>query len=167
MDFPDASRPIEAQTPEVLHAMMVWGEARGEPSDGKTAVAYIPLTRAKLSGNSLSAEILRRFAFSCFNMGDPNRYQLLTPAQHGGNGQWAACWKAAASARDGTASNPAQGATHYVVKIQAGKPLWDRPAANPTYPKWFEHPYIESGKTKLVAIVGSHVFATTPWSTHV
>lgn len=142
--------------------MLVWGESRGEPSDGKCAVAYIPLTRAKISGNTLAQEILRHAAFSCFNFGDPNRYQLLNPAAHGGTGSWAICWRIAAEARAGQSANPANGATHYVTRA-----LWNRPPTNPTHAKWFEAPMIAKGTTKWIADVGGHVFATTPWSTHV
>jgi hypothetical protein len=161
MEFPDPSRPIAAQTPEILHAMLVWGEARGEPTDGASAVAHVPLTRSKLSGNSLKDEILRPYAFSCFNYSDPNRHLLLDPAGHGGMGSWAIAWRLALEARGGQSANLAEGATHYVTKK-----LWGRPTTNPTYPKWFEHEVIESGSTKLVATLGSHVFATTPWRKH-
>ena len=161
MDFPNPIGPIEGQTPELIHAMLVWGESRGEPSDGQCAVAHIPLTRAKITGKDLKHECLRPFAFSCFNQTDPNRHKLLRPAENSTTGTWVRCWRIALEARLGQSANPAPEATHYVTKA-----LWNRPAVNPAYPKWFEAPLVSSGKTKLVAEIGGQVFATTPWSPH-
>lgn len=164
--IPDPTKSIESQEPKTLLAMLVWGEARGEPSDGRAAVAHVPLTRMEKKNErryrlgkptvGLRSIILAKKQFSCFNVGDPNRDKLLHPVEHGGLGLWAHCWRSAAEAFDGQSSNPAQGATHYVVRS-----LWSRPAADATKPKWFEREAIVSGKTKFIAQVGSHVFATS------
>jgi spore germination cell wall hydrolase CwlJ-like protein len=163
MKFPDQTKPIEEQDEDTLLAMLVWGEARGETADGRLAVAFVPITRAKnrvengkTSGNSLQEIILTPFQFSCFNPSDPNRGKLLRPVEAEGLALWAACWSTAVSALTGQSENPAPGATHYVVRR-----LWSRPTAVGRRPKWFEEPCIKSGKTSLVASIGSHIFART------
>lgn len=163
MKFPDPERPLEQQDEEVLHAMLVWGEGRGEPSDGRCAIAHIPLERMKRrismgrkSGNTLRETILSPWQFSCFNANDPNRAKLLRPVEHEGLGLWAACWRTALEARMGQSVSPVPGATHYVVRR-----LWSRPTAVNRRPKWFEEPSIKSGRTRFLGLVGSHVFART------
>lgn len=163
MKFPDQTKPIEEQDEDTLLAMLVWGEARGEPAEGQLAVAHVPLTRLKdriankrKYGNSLREIILTPWQFSCFNKQDPNRDKLLRPVEGEGLARWAACWSTAVSALTGQSENPAPGATHYVVRR-----LWSRPTAVGRRPKWFEEPCIKSGKTSLIASIGSHIFART------
>lgn len=161
MKFPDQSRLVEEQDEDVLLAMLVWGEARGETPQGKLAVAYVPVERRKRrlemkksSGNSLREIILTPYQFSCFNPTDPNRDKLLRPVESEGLLGWAACWSAAVAALTGQSENPAPGATHYVVRR-----LWSRPSAAGRRPKWFEEPCIKSGTTSFIASIGNHVFA--------
>jgi hypothetical protein len=166
MVFPDETRSIESQEPKTLLGMLVWGEARGEPPRGRAAVAHVPLTRMEVINErrhregkptrSLKDIMLSKYQFSCFNQKDPNRAKLLRPVEHGGLGLWVSCWRAAAEAFDGLSSNPALGATHYVVRS-----LWSRPAADASRPKWFEKECIKSGKTVKIEEIGSHVFART------
>ena len=161
MKFPDQTKPIEEQDEDTLLAMLVWGEARGETTEGQLAVAHVPLTRLKdriankrKYGNSLREIILTPFQFSCFNTNDPNRAKLLRPVEGEGLALWAACWSTAVAAMSGQSENPAPGATHYVVRR-----LWSRPSAVGRRPKWFEESCIKSGKTSFIASIGSHVFA--------
>ena len=165
MKFPDTRLPIEQQDEDVLLAMLVWGEARGEPPEGRVAVAHVPLTRLKKRNSvrsslnrkvTLRSIMLKRWQFSCFNKNDPNRVLLLRPVEAEGLGLWAACWRTAVEALMGHSANPAQGATHYVVRR-----LWSRPMAVVGRPQWFEHPLTEDGTTTFIAQVGSHVFART------
>ena len=166
MKFPNPALPIEQQDEETLLAMLVWGEARGESPSGRVAVAHVPLTRLRERNArrsslrrqaTLKSVILRRAQFSCFNRNDPNRELLLRPVEAEGLGLWAVCWRTASAALRGLSANPAQGATHYVVRR-----LWSRPAVDASRPQWFEQPLIDSGQTKLVEIIGNHVFAQTP-----
>lgn len=162
MKFPDPTRGFQQQDEDTLLAMLVWGEARSEPAEGRLAVAYVPITRLALRvqtprwGPNLAKTILKRSAFSCFNPLDPNRDKLLRPVDHEGLGTWAACWQSANEALKGQSENPAPGATHYVVRR-----LWSRPAADPSRPQWYEQPMIEDGETRLIAVIGSHIFART------
>lgn len=164
MKFPDPARTIARQDEDTLLAMLVWGEARSEPAEGRLAVAYVPLTRfgspswksRKRGTSSLSDVILAKFQFSCFNPLDPNREKLLRPVEHEGLGLWAACWQSANAALRAQSENPVPGATHYVVRR-----LWARPAVDATKPQWFEKPMIDNGTTTRLAVIGSHVFART------
>jgi len=68
-----------------LLALVVYGEARGEPLAGKIAVASVVLNRLKKNGwfgKTLKDVILKPFQFSCFNEDDPNRIKLLAIAQN-------------------------------------------------------------------------------------
>lgn len=157
MKFPDQTRAIEQQDEDVLLSMLVWGEGRGEPPEGRSAIAHVPLTRMSLKlGTSLREIILKKKQFSCFNANDPNRAKLLRPVEHEGLGLWAACWRTACEAMTGQSVSPAHGATHYVVRK-----MWAQPAVNPTRPQWFERPCIVDGHTVMVAAVGGHIFART------
>ena len=64
-----------------LVARTVYGEARGQSFRGKKAVAHVVINRAKrkkhLWDHSLSAVVLRKKQFSCWNPGDPNHDKML------------------------------------------------------------------------------------------
>lgn len=155
MKFPDQSRSIEEQDEDVLLAMLVWGEGRGEPPEGRSAIAHVALTRKSLKpGSTLREIILKRKQFSCFNANDPNRAKLLRPTEHEGLGLWVACWRSALEALTGQSTSPAHGATHYVVRR-----LWNQLPINPLRPQWFERPCVQDGRTVLLATIGGHVFA--------
>lgn len=167
MKFPDVTKSVEEQDEDVLHAMLVWGEARGESPLGRAAVAHVPVTRLRLKSASSSRPaatmtlkdvMLRRWAFSCFNRKDPNRQKLLKPVEAEGLGLWVLCWRSAAEAREGQSSNPALGATHYCVQC-----LWSRPAVVPAHPLWFEEPEIRPGHTEKIVSIGGLVFAKAPF----
>ncbi len=61
-------------------ALTIWGEARGEPVEGKIAVACV--LRNRLSdgrwGATYERVCLARKQFSCWNPGDPNQVRLQT-----------------------------------------------------------------------------------------
>lgn len=92
----------------------VWGEARGESEEGRLAVAHVLLNRWR-SGKwfaraTLAATCQRKWQFSCWNEGDPNRPKLeaLTPGDNG----YLGCMAAVVEALKG-AGDPTGGATHY------------------------------------------------------
>lgn len=156
MKLPDPDLPIEAQDEDVLHAMLVWGEARGESQTGKDAVAHVAMNRVRRKHTSLASVILKAWAFSCFNKNDPNREKLLAPLKWGKQGVWSDCWKAAAEARQGLSLDPTNGAVCYCTRA-----LWMRPAVAGKKAQWYELPEIASGRTKKTAVIGNHVFADT------
>lgn len=68
--------------PEVLLAMTIWAETRGEPFAGKLAVASVIVNRAHQRGTSYHAEIMRPYQFSCWN-GYRGKHRMLK-AYNGG-----------------------------------------------------------------------------------
>lgn len=156
MKLPNPDIPPEAQDEDTLHTMIVWDEARGESPEGRAAVAHVALNRAKRKHTSLAAALLKRWAFSgLWPESNPHREMMLNPLKYDKKSIWEACWNAAAEARQGLSSDPTNGAVVYCTRA-----LWMRPAAAPKA-KWFELPEIASGRTKKLAVVGSHVFADT------
>ena len=58
-------------------ARTIYGEARGEPHEGRLAVAFVSYNRAQISRRTVAQECLKRQQFSCWNPIDPNRSLLL------------------------------------------------------------------------------------------
>lgn len=157
MPFPDPSKSFEDQEDVILLGMLVWGEARGEPQEGKDAVAHTVLNRLSLSphyGKTLKEVILKPWAFSSFNPNDPNRQKLLEPLKHGSMAEWASALMVAHNALSGVSQDTSNGATHYVVVD-----LWNRQCPEGRDPKWFEAPEILAGHTIEKARIGNQVFA--------
>ena len=158
MQLPDPLLPIEAQSEEVLHTLAVWTEARGEPPLGQCAVAHNVLNRAKRKHVSISAAVLKPWAYSGFNLRKKHGSQrdiMLRPLEHDKESIWRACWEAARAARAGETADPTNGAVVYCTRK-----LWMRPQEG-VQVKWHELPEIASGRTKKVAVIGNHVFADT------
>lgn len=157
--LPDVKLPFEKQPLDLLHAMCVWGEARGEPDLGQVAVAHVALNRAKRKfKGDLRKAILQRWAFSCFNLNDiASRYRLLRPTVFDKVGVWQQCYDAALTARQGLSQDPTNGAVVYCTRT-----LWMRPkAALFGRAKWFELPEVAARNTRKLAVIGHHVFADT------
>ena len=58
-------------TMPVLMGLCLYGEARGEPDEGKEAVLRVMLNRAASRGKEyIEPVLLRKLQFSCFNFGD-------------------------------------------------------------------------------------------------
>jgi len=110
--LPDPKRTIEAQRELTLLALCVWGEARGEPNLGKSAVAHVVMNRWRLGtfGKTLRDVLLKPKQFSCFNADDPNRNKLLKIKA---SETWNQCFNAALGAYGGIDPDPTRGATHY------------------------------------------------------
>ena len=106
----------------------IYGEARGEPPEGKAAVAWVIRNRAEEPswwGNTLYGVCYRPYQFSCHNENDPNAqickllretdpaYQLIAGVVQG--------------VLAGSIDDPTKGATHY--KVTGTKASWDKSAA--------------------------------------
>ena len=110
LPLPDPSRPIAQQDLEVLLALCLFGEARGESEAAQRAVAQIILNRARhphrVFGSrpeagweeNLRRVILRPRQFSCFNPEDPNAPKLLRPLEHESPAVWKRCLRCARQA---------------------------------------------------------------------
>lgn len=110
--LPNSKQPLEQQRELTLLALCVWGEARGEPYNGKTAVAHVVMNRwrAGTFGKTVRDVLLKPAQFSCFNADDPNRKKMLS-VKAGEN--WNECFNAALGAYGGIDPDPTRGATHY------------------------------------------------------
>ena len=166
--IPDPNQPPEGQSPSILRALTVYGEARGEPIAGKQGVAHAIDNRMRLADaflvrhghphplfgdGTVAACVLKPWQFSCWNPNDPNRQHLLDfikqgPITVGDLTAWADCVNAGETAS--TLPDPTQGATHYVVVGLWGK---DRPGA------WYGEQEITAGRTVRTVQLGNQVFA--------
>jgi N-acetylmuramoyl-L-alanine amidase len=139
--IPRAARPEDIDELTLL-ACLVWGEARGESSLGRTAVAWVVRNRvqhanASRFGKGWHGVILSPLQFSCFNAADPNSKKLLSPTTWGSEDVWAGCYQAAAGVYFRLAPDPTLGADHYHTGAVA--PVWSR------------------GRTPTI-VIGSHRF---------
>ncbi|WP_417821355.1 cell wall hydrolase [Terasakiella sp.] len=100
-------------------ARTLFGEARGEKVRGLEAVACVVINRVEKAirrggywwGNDAEGVCLRPWQFSCWNVNDPNREQILKIT--GENKVFASCLRVARRALFGGVKDPTQGATHY------------------------------------------------------
>lgn len=63
----------------MLLSMLIWGEARGEPVEGKFAVAWVVRNRVYANrkyGKGWNGVMLKKKQFSAFNELDPNREKI-------------------------------------------------------------------------------------------
>lgn len=98
---------------EIL-ARTIWGESRGEPLEGRVAVANVVMNRARHGGwygNTPQEVCLKRFQFSCWNSNDPNLQKLETISTEGLHTK--DCVSIAALAIAGLLVDNTDGATHY------------------------------------------------------
>ncbi len=118
----------------VIAARTLYGEARGEPLEGKIAVLWVIInrTRADLRGDGrpdwwgedVVSVCLKPYQFSCWNPSDPNLRAIATIAQH--DPAWLECLKAVNMVQDGMAGDPTGGACHYLSDSLPShlKPSW-------------------------------------------
>jgi spore germination cell wall hydrolase CwlJ-like protein len=111
-----------------LLTALLWGEARGEPIEGKLAVAWVVRNRVldRRWPDNYEDVILQPWQFSCFLPGDPNRHSVLNALMASGN--WGdAAWKECRYAAMGIISNwvrdMTKGANHY--NTLGCDPKWD------------------------------------------
>lgn len=110
-------------------AKTIWGEARGEPFEGKVAVAWVAINRHE-SGRWYSAPTLAdtctmRGQFSCWNPDDPNRWKL--EALDTGDLHFVECIYVAAGVLCGRLPSNVGMSTHYLNPAALEKmPAWAR-----------------------------------------
>lgn len=108
---------LDEQPIEILLAQLIWGEARGEPVDGKIAVAWVAVNRSRKPGwwgTDLRQVILKPYQFSCWNKYDPNRRKLKEPLKHDSKEAWFECYRIALGVLWEVYPDPTNGCTHYV-----------------------------------------------------
>lgn len=127
----------------------LWGEARGESTKGKQAVAWVIRNRVEIDlkgdgkpdwwGEGYTKVCLKPWQFSCWNKDDAN-YKYLSGAKKIPEVQYNVCKEIVIDVADGVVPDPTGGATHYY-----------NPKAVKYEPKWVE------GST-LTAVIGNHKF---------
>jgi N-acetylmuramoyl-L-alanine amidase len=137
------------QDDAVTLARTLFGEARGEPRDGKVAVAWVIRNRAERKAfagsllgqpGAVSHVCLAPWQFSCWNNGDPKRPLLIKLQPN----QCPAESAIAVEVLEGTAPDPANGADHYHT---IDRPSW----AHAWPPDWVP-------SMREAARFGGHVF---------
>ena len=109
-------------TPAQILALTIYGEARGESTEGKIAVGSVILERARRGGwygKTIPEVCLKKWQFSCFNENDPNYRKLLHIAENWdeeiiSNMALNDCWGIALGLISGNI-DPNVTATHYKV----------------------------------------------------
>jgi N-acetylmuramoyl-L-alanine amidase len=158
--LPNPDQSIEDQPAEAVLAMCLWGEARGSDIRAKVSVASVILNRSgakpgrffhkDLAGAGHLARVkgvvLRPYQFSCFNVNDPNRAQLLRPTHNDSVSVWEECMWVAAGAIDGLFRDPTFGSDHYF------SPVFDRQYSVLNEPAWAK------GKTPTVTMRGFYFY---------
>ncbi len=170
-DF-DKSLTLADQPAELLLALTLYGEARGEAALGKRAVAWVIRNRQDVAkrwldlkgrahplfGNgTVAGVVLRPWQFSCWNKGDPNLHKLMDLVQTNGasaGAMWAVLVAVATGVLTSEWEDPTFGATHYCTVE-----LWAVDDAEKERPRWHSQQEIESGRTKETVTIGNHVFA--------
>jgi hypothetical protein len=139
--------PLHDLPAPILLALLIWGEARGEPVEGQIAVACVVRNRVLREGHDWRAVCLAPKQFSCFNVDDPNYPKILraadvlltgTPTPELAQACWIAEGVIAGHVLDNTS-----GAKNYLTTalLQSRPPRWavDRP---------------------ILAVIGAHSFLT-------
>jgi len=117
--------PVRARATAIdILARTLYGEARGEPREGREGVACVVLNRARRRtvrwGDTVEAVCLMRLQFSCWNANDPNRAKLQAVTDS--DRDFVACTTIATQAVDGELPDSTDGSTHYCA--QGANPNW-------------------------------------------
>lgn len=117
----------------------IYGEARGEPFEGKVAVGRVIINRSNsnkwFGGATIARTCQMPWQFSCWNPNDPNRAKLLAVSKDKPSMQ--NCIRAAEAAERGEGPEWLVGCTHYHTTAIA--------------PKWAKN-------QKPVGQIGAHLF---------
>lgn len=135
---------------KTLLALLIFGEARGEPIEGQVGVANVVKNRVKQRVSTWKYEILKPKQFSCFNSNDPNRAYLENLVEKGPiilSGKEAKIWEQCLWISEGILLDKlldnTKGANHYLTK-ELFNNLGKRP-------EWAD-------PKKITTILGGHVF---------
>jgi N-acetylmuramoyl-L-alanine amidase len=122
---------------DLIAQLNIWMEARGEPFEGKVAVAEVMRNRLKTGrwGNTMTQVVLAPYQFSGWNTKDPNRIKALLLDDS--DPEYKECVRAWQTAKSNT--DFAKGALRYFNPSSVAPPPWAIPA-------------------KLLARIGSHQF---------
>jgi spore germination cell wall hydrolase CwlJ-like protein len=111
----------------VLAALCLWREARGQSAAAKAAILAVIRNRVadKRWPNTLTGVILQPLQFSSFNSGDPNATQMPNPKNAADWAAWTECCNVVDTP---LIADPTMGATNY-ESCEPGKlPSWAQPS---------------------------------------
>ena len=108
-------------------AKTIYGEARGEPLEGRIAVGWVIRNRLEsnkwFGADTLADVCMRQSQFSCWNFGDPNYEKLESVTLD--DPWYLECVYIAAGIMCGQMADPTVGATHYYAPgAVSRKPAW-------------------------------------------
>lgn len=119
---------IASLPPVMVMALTVWGEARGEPTAGQKAVAWVIRNRVDHPswwGRDLTGVCLKPYQFSCWNHKDPNYPRLINEATRVSPDFKAIRLMCEAVLLSTSADDdPTNGADHYCTRAVAAKTAW-------------------------------------------
>ena len=126
--------PFEKVSDDKLLCLLLFGEARGEPKEGKQGVCHVVLNRLKVApryGKDLRGVCLRPYQFSCFLKSDPN-LKLLKNLAANFNDTWMGPYLAIVQeCRTGAVKDPTHGSTLY-ANLDVCTPSWLGPKVKKT-----------------------------------
>jgi hypothetical protein len=136
MKYDDHDHEIMAKT--------LWGEARGESTEGQIAAAFVMRNRAERvefagrlvgSDGAVAKICLAPWQFSCWNTDDPNRGQMLKLAP----AEYSKQYDIAGDVLESVIQDPTNGADYYHNRFMQPYPAW-------------------AAVYKQTAVIGNHIF---------
>ena len=118
---------VSESYPNILAALCVWREARGECKEARRGVLHTILNRAsrKYFGSDIVSVVLYPMQFSSFNRNDPNAYKFPNPKDAI---EWKA-WLECCAIVDSPGDDPTLGAVLYEsIPNPDQRPPWAIPA---------------------------------------
>ena len=110
-------------------AVLIKQEAEGEPFEGKVAVSFVVVNRARKYRRSIKDVILDPYDFSCWNTNSLTRMRIDDIS----SSMWYDCQKAAAASLYELSKDPTSGAVYYInPKISNPPPSWWNTDTDPT-----------------------------------
>jgi len=127
-----------------LLTALIWGEARGEPIEGKIAVGWTVRNRVNSPrwGKIYPDVILQPKQFSCFNLDDPNHHEVLLRLL---------------PSRNANMIDPTYRECRWVANGVLGSWVSDLSGGSNHYHRWDCTPYWSRGETPVKRI-GAHWF---------
>ncbi len=148
----ELAEPVVDENDVDIMARTIYGEARGEPDEGKIAVGWTIMNRVAFAqaqggywwGNTIRDVCLKPWQYSCWNPNDPNSELIksVTPEKDPEYPAFSKCLDVARDVISGRVPDPVDGATHYYATW-----LWNAGQA----PSWAED-------GTYVAQIGGHYF---------
>jgi hypothetical protein len=134
-------KPVDIADDDLMTlARTLFGEARGESSAGREAVAHVIMNRVRTGfrGSTPAEVCLSKMQFSCWNKNDPNRSKIIALLP-GSSAVFDECVEIADRVLKNQLSDSTGGARHYHAKSVT--------------PDWSRHP-----KARKTVVIGNHIF---------